>query len=473
MPTEVILPRVDMDMTEGMIAAWHVREGEAVRAGSVIFEIETSKATMEVDAPASGVIRHICAPVGQSLPVGTPVAWIYADGEAAADLAQAMPPQAADNEPPNVTHLRATPAARRIAREHGMRLQDIAGTGPSGRIEAQDVVRASSVPDGAPAANRTAEPHTSPRTEAYATPLVRIGPKDVAHASITHPSSAGTVDPHVEQSASQLHRLWLRPHTPCAVPLVLLHGFAAELNSWRPFCHALNRVIPPEPGMLALDLPSHGKSQIEAGSLDEIVASIDATLTAEGMTECHLIGHSFGGALALAVAAYGPLVQTRVRSLTLFAPAGLGPDSNAAFIRGITQATRRASFAAWLKELFADPAQMDEMFVATAEQQLSNPAVRARLAALAERFFPDGAQSLDLRVALAALMQPVRVVWGMQDRILPARHADGLPGRVAVHRFARVGHLPHVEARDDAASIVAHNIASATTEKDARKPRLE
>ena len=179
------------------------------------------------------------------------------------------------------------------------------------------------------------------------------------------------------------------------------------------------------------------------------------------------------GALALATAAYGPLVQTRIRSLTLFAPAGLGPDSNAAFIRGITQATRRASFAAWLKELFADPAQMDEMFVATAEQQLSSPEVRARLAALAERFFPDGAQSLDLRIALTALTLPMRVVWGMQDRILPPRHADGLPGRVAVHRFARVGHLPHVEARDDAASIVAHNIASATTEKDARNPRLE
>jgi pimeloyl-ACP methyl ester carboxylesterase len=264
---------------------------------------------------------------------------------------------------------------------------------------------------------------------------------------------------------------------------VLLHGFAAELNSWRPFCHALGRVLPPEPGMLAVDLPSHGQSTADAGSLDEIVASIDATLAAEGIRACHLIGHSFGGAVALATAAYGPLVQARVHSLTLFAPAGLGPDSNAAFIRGITQATRRASFAAWLKELFADPAQMDDRFVATAEQQLSNPPVRARLAALAECFFPDGAQSLDLRSALATLMLPVRVVWGMQDRILPARHADGLPGRVAVHRFARVGHLPHVEARDDAAWIVAQQVAgaplanptcaAANTEKDARHPRLE
>src|ERR1700743_2079147 len=82
MPTEVILPRVDMDMTEGMIAAWHVKEGDEVREGTLIFEIETSKATMEIDAPASGIIRQINAPVGKTVPVGTAVAWIYAVGEA-------------------------------------------------------------------------------------------------------------------------------------------------------------------------------------------------------------------------------------------------------------------------------------------------------------------------------------------------------------------------------------------------------
>jgi pyruvate dehydrogenase E2 component (dihydrolipoamide acetyltransferase) len=136
MPTEVILPRVDMDMTEGMIAAWHVHEGDTVRAGAVIFEIETSKATMEVDAPASGVIRHISLAVGESVPVGTPVAWIYADGEAVTDLAEAG---ALASTPASATaqfahgRLRATPAARRLARERGLSLQDIAGSGPHGR----------------------------------------------------------------------------------------------------------------------------------------------------------------------------------------------------------------------------------------------------------------------------------------------------------------------------------------------------
>jgi pimeloyl-ACP methyl ester carboxylesterase len=57
---------------------------------------------------------------------------------------------------------------------------------------------------------------------------------------------------------------------------------------------------------------------------------------------------------------------------------------------------------------------------------------------------------------------PVRVLWGQQDRILPVRHADGLPGHIAVHRFAGVGHLPHVEAEAQVARIVVQNMASAT-----------
>ena len=57
MPVEVILPKVDMDMATGKIAKWHVKEGDAVKKGALLFEIETDKAAMEVEAPASGVIR--------------------------------------------------------------------------------------------------------------------------------------------------------------------------------------------------------------------------------------------------------------------------------------------------------------------------------------------------------------------------------------------------------------------------------
>jgi pimeloyl-ACP methyl ester carboxylesterase len=432
MPTEVILPRVDMDMTEGMIAAWHVKEGDEVREGTLIFEIETSKATMEIDAPASGIIRQINAPVGQTIPVGTAVAWIYATGEAlcehtapvAAEVSAEMPETPvlqtpSVNAPEVAGPLRATPAARRLARERGLQLVGIAGSGPHGRIAARDVLRAA--PD-----DRTA--------------------------------AGGRND----ASFTRLHSVWLRKGS--GDPLVLLHGFAAESSSWRPFAQALSRVTSPELGMLAVDLPAHGKSPAQAArSMEQIVAALQQTLLDAGVEGCHLVGHSFGGAAALALTASSAMAS-RVRSLTLLAPAGLGPECNGAFIRGITQATRRASLAAWLKQLFADPSRMDDGFVATAGQQLESAEVRERLATVADTFFPDGTQSLDLRHLFSTLTLPVRVVWGQRDQILPVRHAECLPGRVAVHRFGDVGHLPHVEAQAEVAQVVAQNMASASTE---------
>jgi pyruvate dehydrogenase E2 component (dihydrolipoamide acetyltransferase) len=155
MPLEVILPRVDMDMATGKISKWYVKEGETVAKGAPIFEIETDKAAMEVESPGDGVIGNITALEGIDIPVGTPVAFIYGEGETAAApvlakpaavpaLRQEAPVSAA---PPPVASAiadrtglpRATPLARRLARERGLELPAISGTGPRGRIQAEDV----------------------------------------------------------------------------------------------------------------------------------------------------------------------------------------------------------------------------------------------------------------------------------------------------------------------------------------------
>ena len=81
MPVEVILPKVDMDMATGKISKWHVKEGDAVKKGALLFEIETDKAAMEIDAPSDGIIRNITAVEGAVVPVGRAVALIYQDGE--------------------------------------------------------------------------------------------------------------------------------------------------------------------------------------------------------------------------------------------------------------------------------------------------------------------------------------------------------------------------------------------------------
>ncbi len=73
---EVILPKVDMDMESGAISAWKVAEGAFVKEGDIIFEMETDKSMMEVEAPGTGVIRDLARVTGEQIAVGTTVAWI-------------------------------------------------------------------------------------------------------------------------------------------------------------------------------------------------------------------------------------------------------------------------------------------------------------------------------------------------------------------------------------------------------------
>ena len=169
MAVEVILPRVDMDMATGKISKWHHKDGDKVAKGAALFEIETDKAAMEIDAPADGILRNIVVTEGNSAPVGSAVAWIYAEGEAvtapapaakpvAASAARAegpsVAPPAASSPVANGEAPRATPLARRLARQAGLSIASIAGSGPRGRITAADVrsaVEAKPLPPPAPA----------------------------------------------------------------------------------------------------------------------------------------------------------------------------------------------------------------------------------------------------------------------------------------------------------------------------------
>ncbi len=81
MAVEIVMPRVDMDMTSGRMGRWHAAEGAHVEKGATLFEIETDKAAMEVDAPASGVLKFVAASEGDVLPVGACVGWIVAESE--------------------------------------------------------------------------------------------------------------------------------------------------------------------------------------------------------------------------------------------------------------------------------------------------------------------------------------------------------------------------------------------------------
>lgn len=155
MATNVVMPQMGYDMREGTVVRWHKEEGETVNRGEVIADIETDKATVEFEAYTGGVLGRIVAAAGVAVAVGELIAIITDPGEAVPDAPAASAPAAAAPStaatpvvvaPPQEAvvsagdgQVRASPIARRLARERGIDLALVAGSGPNGRITERDV----------------------------------------------------------------------------------------------------------------------------------------------------------------------------------------------------------------------------------------------------------------------------------------------------------------------------------------------
>jgi len=129
-PVKVTMPMLGLTMSEGVITQWLKRQGEAVRKGDCLFEVETDKSVMEVEAPEDGVLLKVLTGAGITVPVGATVAVIGAEGENVA-----LPPE--EQAPP--ARKTISPRARRLAEEHQVNWQLIEGTGAEGQITEQDV----------------------------------------------------------------------------------------------------------------------------------------------------------------------------------------------------------------------------------------------------------------------------------------------------------------------------------------------
>ena len=148
MPTPIKMPALSPTMEEGSLARWLVKEGDTVRSGDIMAEIETDKATMEFEAVDEGVIVKIEVAEGtEGVKVGAVIALLAGEGEDAGEAAAAAPaPAAASADGPA-----ATPSARKLAEEKGVDLASITGTGPGGKITKEDVEGAPASSTGAPA----------------------------------------------------------------------------------------------------------------------------------------------------------------------------------------------------------------------------------------------------------------------------------------------------------------------------------
>ena len=190
MSIELVMPRAGLTMVEGTISSWLVSEGASVKKGDTIMEYENEKNTIEFACTESGFL-HILAQEGDTVPVGGPIAVVAAskeeyDGltvgtapkaEAAPAAESAVPAPAVAAAPAAALHtaedgrIRATGYAKKLAREKGISLSGVKGTGPNGRVLAQDVLDALTA---APAAAPVAAPAFVPSGEAAVDVVTKI-----------------------------------------------------------------------------------------------------------------------------------------------------------------------------------------------------------------------------------------------------------------------------------------------------------
>ena len=415
MAKPILVPQVGQDLTEAKIVELHVKLGDRVKKGDLVAVVESEKASFEVEAFAEGVVISLPYKVDDWAPVLEPLMLLGVEGEvaAAADApASTAVPVAATIAPAPVTtaipdpasvtgELRASPAARLAAATKGLNIAAIVGTGPAGAVVLRDIA-------AAPA-------------------LAKI---------------SGGVNLRTLQSGQ-------------GAPVIFIHGFGADLSAWRPLVARINLGVP----MMALDLPGHGASTGHSvTSFDDIVAIVgDALRSQPGGV--HLVGHSVGAAVAMALTARGDL---DVRSLTLLSPAGLGPSVDGAFVDGFLGAQTEAALAAWMRRLVHDPVMLAPVLVRATLAARADTGLVPAQRKVARALFEGGTQLFSTAAALRAYPGPCTVIAGRDDAIMSAAEITAaIPPQAALHRLPGVGHLPQIEAADLVVTLIGRTIRAA------------
>jgi len=139
--TKIIMPRLSLTMKTGTVVQWFKKEGETVQKGEPLVEVLSEKVTYDVEAPESGILRKILAIEGTDLPVAQTIGIIAAPNEQIPEAEVAEVKAVLEREliEKAEEHIIASPAAKRLAREHGVDLSRVVGTGPEGRIVEDDV----------------------------------------------------------------------------------------------------------------------------------------------------------------------------------------------------------------------------------------------------------------------------------------------------------------------------------------------
>lgn len=228
---------------------------------------------------------------------------------------------------------------------------------------------------------------------------------------------------------------------------LLLHGFAGDRTTWAAIASGLKRA---GHRVLIPDLPGHGLTEIAACAAADLSADLAAFLQRVAPAgPVDIVAHSLGCVAAVNFAGTAP---DRLGSMTLLAPAGLGPEIDGEFIHGMARATVAAEVSHLLRRLSVNPVRLSDSALAALAADLA----KGRLVALADAIAGPSGQRVDSLAKLEKVAASVetRVLFGLEDRIIPWRHVTAVSPRVAIHLLSRSGHMPHWDQSKDVLDIL-------------------
>ncbi len=238
-------------------------------------------------------------------------------------------------------------------------------------------------------------------------------------------------------------------------PVLFLHGFGGDLDNWLFNLDAVAEVAP----VISLDLPGHGQStpRLAGTSLPDLAAFVVHFLDRLDVERVHAVGHSMGGAIAAQMALDHP---ARVASLTLIGSAGLGEEINTDYTNGFVAAASRRELKPVVEQLFADPGLVTRQLLDDLLRYKRLDGVTEALSTLGDSLFPAGRQAAQPGLALERAGMPILVVWGREDRIIPASHADHAPAGSTVEVLDGAGHMVMMERASDVNRLIRRHVGT-------------
>lgn len=233
--------------------------------------------------------------------------------------------------------------------------------------------------------------------------------------------------------------------------VILIHGFAGDLQSWMMAGMELAKTY----DVIAVDLPGHGGStkSVGDGSIAGLARDLAGFMAELGINSAHLVGHSMGAAVAMELARQQPAAS---KSLTLIAPVGLpGAQVSSEFLQGVVAAARQRDMRQWLEMLVADPRLISKVMVDDVIKAKRRDGASEALRLLADRM----GSGIDLNQIAQAppLDVPVLILMSPDDRIAGQPDLARLPPAYRFESIINTGHMPHIEAPGPViALILAH-----------------